>query len=228
MNKARKLLLAAAACAAIAVPLASFAAPVVYTNKALFLAAISGAATDSFNDLTTSGLLTEPLLRTAGGYGYTAGTTSASGLYSVGPSAADRWLSSADADSALVFNAFTGGVFGVGGYFFSTDVDGDFVSANVTVTGSDGVTSTQTIMGATTTSFVGFYSSSGITSVVVAASQLGAPLGGYYATANDLVLGGRPPAPPPPGGTVPEPGSLPLIALAAAVLFATTRRARSS
>jgi hypothetical protein len=164
------------------------AAITVFTDQASFLAAISAPATDTFQDLSIVGLTPTPLTRAVGAYGYSAAASG--GFYGAG-TPADHWLSTNTATDAITLGNFTGGVFGLGGTFFGSNMGGSFVSGSVilTATDADGSVS-KSILNATTSSFLGFVSTSGLTGVTLAAVQ---PSGSTYLwpTADNLTLGGQ-------------------------------------
>lgn len=183
-----KMLLAGAAL--VATTTAANATVTVYTTLAAFNAATSALGTDTFNTgITPGAALPASLTRTAGAYGYTV-SDSATVLYGAG-SAADPWLSNDTNAAVITFNAFTGGVSAAGGFFFGSDVAGAFVAAplGITVTATDASgTVTQTLISPTQTTFLGFVSSSALTSLTVRATV---PNSSYWATVNNLVLGQR-------------------------------------
>ena len=193
------------------------AGPLLYTTLAAFLAAVSNPGTDTFESL--SGNTPSPLARTAGAYGYQA-ATSVSTFYGAG-TAADRWLSTDYALETVTFNSFSAGVAGIGGFFFGSDFSGAFKaisSITVVATDASGATSS-TLSNASTTTFLGFVSTTAIASLTVLANQ---PAGGgvTWPTVNNLILAQA--AGP---SVVPEPGSIALLGLGAvAVLFARKRR----
>ena len=110
----RKLL---AACAVTMAASAAHADITVFTDRAAFLNAVSGSATDTFDDLAMveTG---SPLSRLAGAYTYqvSAGPGD-SGFYPSG-SGGDIWLSGTMSSDVITFNAFSSGVFGFCGNFF--------------------------------------------------------------------------------------------------------------
>lgn len=160
----------------------------VYTSQASFLSALSAPGTDTFDDLVIGSFPPGPISRTAGAYGYTA-NTSPNATFFIANSGSDAWLSTDDALDRIVFLSFTGGVQGAGAFFFGTNQAGSFVPGNITVSASDadGPVS-RTITGATTGSFLGFVSASGLIGIEAFTEQ---PLVGalVWPTINDLTLG---------------------------------------
>jgi hypothetical protein len=69
-----------------------------------------------------------------------------------------------------------------GGNFFATDFVGQYTTGNLVLTAMDGSALTYSLNGATTSSFLGFVSSSPLTEV-----RLGTA-GSYWPTANNVVL----------------------------------------
>lgn len=163
------------------------AAITIYTTEASYLAAISSPGVDTFEDFNISGSTPSPVVRAAGIYGYTADTAPAGTFFGAG-STTDRWLSTNTATDTVTFGAFTGGVSGLGGFFFGSDVAGLFKAGSVTVSATDADgTVTQNIVGATTSSFLGFVSSGPLFSASVSAVQ---PSSGFlWPTINNLTLG---------------------------------------
>jgi hypothetical protein len=164
----------------------------VYTSKAAFLAAISAPGTDDFNNF---GLVSvpSPISRAAGPYSYT-GTVSTTSFYGAG-TAADNWLSTNTATDTITINALPANVRGIGGYFFGSDISGNFAAGDITLAATDGSgTVTQTITGASTTSFLGFVSNGPLTSMTITSVQPGS--GFLWPTANDLVMGTAAALPP--------------------------------
>lgn len=182
------------------------AAITVYTSQASYLAAISAPGTDTFDDLTIGTFVPGPISRTAGAYGYTANTNPLAGFFVAG-SGSDAWLSTDDALDTILFLSFSGGVKGAGAFFFANNDAGLFTPGNITVSASDaGGSVTRSITGATTSSFLGFVSSTGLTGMELFTEQ---PARGFvWPTINDLTLGME------AGGTtvIPLPGSFALMA----------------
>jgi hypothetical protein len=158
----------------------------VFTSQAAFLAATTAPGVDTYTGFSITGSTPSPIIRTAGVYGYTA-SVSTTTFFGAGTTA-NPWLSTNTATDSITFNTFTGGVQAIGGNFFGSDISGLFSPGDVTLVATDslGATSTQTIVGATTTSFLGFVSTGSITSLVLSAVQPVSPL---WPTADNLTLG---------------------------------------
>lgn len=188
---------------------AANAAFTVYTTSASFAAALGSSGTDTYNNLPIDFILS-PLTRSAGSYGYTVST--ASGLYGAG-TASDAWLSTNVSNETLTFNTFTGGVKGIGGQFFGSDLNGAFLPGQtITLMAMDslGDTAVRTITNATQTSFLGFVSNGRVVTLNVAVAEDNA-----FATVNNLVL------------AVPEPATYAMLLAGLGVVGAVTRRRRN-
>lgn len=208
----------------------------VYTSQSAFLAAISGAATDNFNDLTVTSL-GDSVARSAGDYSYQLSADS--GLWGAGVTG-DGWISTASNADNLVFSNFTGGVSAIGGFFFGSNINGGFANLyliEVTMTDASGTQATEFPLSPNQTTFLGFTSSDGLQSLTVNAA--GFPADGLtpeqiaafqqWPTANDVILGQSPQDPPPPPPTttaVPEPASWTLTLAGFALVGSTLRRRR--
>jgi len=151
----------------------------VYTDRNAFLGAVGGYGVDTYDDLDVDFYET-PFARNAGAYSYTA--SAPGGLYGAGGNG-DGWLSTnIDADG-IVFSNFTPGVTGFGGYFFGSDVFGSFLPGGTMLfTAMNGTTLSYTLGNTTASSFLGFVSSSPLSSVSLS------PGGDYWVTANDVTL----------------------------------------
>jgi len=162
---------------------ASHAAITVYTTEASFLAAVSTPGVDTFTGFSITGNTPSPINRSAGAYSYTA---AANNFFGAGTTA-NPWLSTLFANDPITFNAFTGTVRAIGGNFFGSNNSGMFAAGSVTLTATDaGGSVTQTIVGATTSSFMGFVSNGPITSLVVTPVQ---PTSGFlWPTVDNLTL----------------------------------------
>jgi hypothetical protein len=177
LHSLKPLCLAALLCASAA----ANADITVYTSQSAFLAAVSAPGTDSYNDLPVA-LLDLSLNRNAGAYGYTV--SSPNGIWGAG-GAGDHWLSNNTRTDAITFSNFGAGVSAFGGFFFGSDVGGQYVpSGDLLLTAADGTTLSYTLTGATQGSFLGFVSDSALSSVTLASS----PGANYWPTANDVVL----------------------------------------
>jgi hypothetical protein len=196
----RRVLLAGLLALALATP--ARATFIVYTDQASYLAALAPSPfKDTYNDLTLppGTTLGTTLSRNGNGFSYMA-SAAPSRLYGAG-TAADVWLSTGGNINPIVYNTFSSNVRGVGGFFFGSDSLGAFlagVTVNITA-----VDATQTLMqsltNTTTSTFFGVISNGPITSFTVRVTQ--PATGGYFATANDFIIGAAPtttgvPAPP--------------------------------
>lgn len=188
----------------------------IFTDQASFLAALSAPAVDTFQDLSI-GTSLPALTRAIGPYGYTA-STDVSTLYGVG-APANPWLSSEYALATITFGNFTGGVVGLGGDFFTTMREGNHFPGTVTLTATDadGSVSRQ-IVNASTSSFLGFLSTSGLTSVNLSAVQpVSQPL---WPTADNLILGGQ------ISSAVPEPATWAMMIIGFGAIGSMVRASR--
>lgn len=181
------------------------AALTVYTSLASFNAATSNQGTDTFAGFNITGTTAGPLNRSAGIHTYTT-TTTPSGLFFGAGTIANPWLSTNTATDAILFNNFSAGVQGVGGNFFGSNIAGAFAAGDVTVTAVDSSgSSVQSIIGATTSSFLGFVTDGSLVSLTVSAVQ---PAGGnLWPTVDNFVL----------ANAVPAPGAIALLGLAGLV-----------
>jgi hypothetical protein len=184
MKTQTSLIKSLAAAGLLAASAAPHAALVVYNTQASFLAAVSAPGVDSFTGLSIIDATASPLLRSAGGYSYTA--TSTTSFYG-GGSVANPWLSTNGATDSITFSGFSPNVNAIGGLFFGSDVSGAFASGTVLLTARDslGATSTQTIPSATLSSFLGFQSTGTITSLAVSSVS---PNSTVWPTVDNLTL----------------------------------------
>ncbi|MEP6763417.1 MAG: PEP-CTERM sorting domain-containing protein [Gemmatimonadaceae bacterium] len=191
----------------------------VYTTLASYLAAITNPGTDTYAGFSTTSATASPIVRSAGSYTYTA-MTSADGFLGAG-SPANLWLSTNTVTDAITFSGFTAGVKGVGGNFFGSNLQGTFQSGDIKVAATDASgTTTLVILGATTSSFLGFVTAgTAFTNVQVSANQpVGATL---WPTVDNLVLGQSPSS-----TMTPEPATLVLLGAGFACLAVVSRRRR--
>jgi len=219
-------LLAATALVAALTATPAQATVTVYTNAAAFTAALAASGTDTFNDLAPGVQLAASLTRSAGSFGYTVASnlTSTSSLYSAG-AASDVWLSNARNSEQIVFSGFAATTSAIGANFFGSDIDGLFVAAplglTVTVTDASGTT-TQSLISPTTSTFLGFVSTGGLSRLTVAAT-VGAS--SYWATVNNLTLGRANAGPVP---VVPEPATWAMMLVGFGMIGGAARYRRRS
>ena len=195
----------------------SHASITVYTSQAAFNAAVTAPGVDTYTGFSITGATPSPIFRSAGAYNYT-GSASTSTFFGAGTTA-NPWLSTNVATDSITFDTFSGGVMAVGGNFFGSDISGLFAAGSVTLVATDGSgSSTQTITGATTTSFLGFVSSGAMTSVVLTSVQ---PAAGVvlWPTADNLTLA--------MAAVVPEPGTYAFMMAGLSVVGFMARRRRS-
>lgn len=168
----RPLLLAGAlfgACAA-------HATITVHTSLDTFLAAVGTVGMDTFIGFDITGLTLGPVTRSAGEFTYTADTGTAGGLFG-GGTVADPFLSTNTATDTITLENFTGGVVGIAGNFFDSNLAGAYTAGSITVVATDAsgsVSTTVTPTSATAGSFRGFVSDGPLLRLTVTAVQQGA------------------------------------------------------
>jgi hypothetical protein len=179
----KPLALAALLASLLAAGGAAQATITIYTSLASFNAATTARGTDTFDGFLITGVTPSFITRFAGPYSYRA--TAPGNFFGAG-TLANPALSVNNATDTISFDNFLGGPQAIGGNFFGTDIDGNFLLGSVTVTATDSSgTVTQTISGATVNSFLGFVSSTTMTAMTLAAVQ--AP-GVVYPTLDNLVM----------------------------------------
>jgi hypothetical protein len=191
----------------------------VFTSQSSFLAQLSNSGVDTFDDLAKS-LIADPLSRTAGPYTYAASAGPLSDLFP-GGSGSDVWLATDNRFDTLRFSNFGPTVRGVGGLFFGTNLDGLFTAASstLTVTATDaGGSLSQILVNPTAATFLGFVSSSAITSLTVWVGSQGSGVAGVWPTVNNLTIGTV--------AAVPEPGTVALMLAGLAFTAGVARRRR--
>ena len=199
----KKFLLTPLALATLfAVSGAANAALTSYTSQASFLSTITAVGVDTYTGFSIVGATPSPITRSAGAYTYTA-AASTSSFFGAG-TVADPWLSTNVATDSITFSGFAPGIAGIGGNFFGSDINGLFAAGNITLQATDslGATLTQTITGATVSSFLGFRSTGTIASLVVTSVQGATPL---WPTVDNLTMGVA------AVGNVPEPETYALM-----------------
>jgi hypothetical protein len=160
----------------------------VYTSAAAFNAATTAQGIDTYTGFSITGSTPSPIFRTAGAYGYKADATP-TGTFFGGGTSTNPFLSTNTATDTIVLSTFTGGVEAAGGNFFDSDIAGAYALGDITITATDGSgTVTQTIVGATTNSFLGFVSSGSLTSLTIASVQGASPI---WPSLDNLVLAKR-------------------------------------
>ncbi len=201
----------------LTVPVVTHAQFTVYTTLASFLAATSASGTDTYTGFDVRFVTPSPIVRTSGPYSYTA--TAARGFFGVG-TISNPALSTNIATDAIVFNAFTSGVRGIGGNFFGSNGLGSFQPADITVSATNaGGTTTQVLALPATTSFLGFVSTGGaISTFSVAAIQANGL--SLYPSVDNFVLALA------PENVVPEPSTYALMMTGLVGVVIATRRRR--
>lgn len=197
---------AIALAAALTVGASAHAAITVYTNQTDFVNNVYAPGYDTYDDLRVVPYA-DTLSRNAGSYSYQA--YSGSGLWGAGGDGGDYWLSNNDRRNPIVFSGFSNGAQALGGYFFPSDVFGQYTSGTVILTAVDGTAFTYDLAGATTGSFLGFVSDAPLLSVT-----LGTDGGQYWPTANNLIL------------AVPEPTTYGMLLAGMGLIGVAARRRR--
>ena len=204
------------ACMVIVSPVAH-ADITVFTTEASFLAAVTAPGVDTFTGFSTTAVTNSPITRAAGPYTYNA--SSATGFFGVGTVADPALSTNTDTDAITFFN-LSGGASAIGGTFFGSDLQGNFVASAVVLTATDmlGAISTQTFV-ATPTSFIGFVSTGAIATLVFSTSM---PGNFVFAAVDNLVIALAQAQVTP----VPEPGTWTLLLAGLAALGFCARRIR--
>ncbi len=187
--------------AAVAVSAAASAQTTTYTTSAAFMANVApGSYTEGFSDPSFSGDLSASF--SGGAFAYTIAAPQ--GLYGNG-----TFIGTNLPNEALTIT-FTGApVTAVGGNFYATDFSDDFQLVPITLTLSNGTTTTFTPSNVTD-SFRGF-----TTGLAIASMTVGGPGAGLYVGVDSLTV-----------GVVPEPGTWLLMGLGiGALVLRQSRRA---
>lgn len=185
------------------------AAVTVYTDALAFTGDVTAAGIETFFGLEQGTASASPMdRRTQIGttYRYQASASSSSLL---GAGTADEtWLTANVATDVITFANFSGGITAFGGYFFGSDFNGQYALGDVSVSITDkaGNQTTQSLLGATTQSFIGFVSDGAEISSISLYSSPMESSDSLWPTARQLVMGQAVSA-------VPEPASVVLMVL---------------
>ena len=160
-----------------------------FTDETAFQAAVSGTATDTYNNLVINNTYGSPLTRTVGSYQYTAAATTG-GFFAIG-SSGDVWLSTDLAAVSIGFSINLGSPTAMGGFFFDSDTFGNAALGEISVSINGGQL-LQTVSTSSATNFFGWVSDDNtpITSFEVSTSN-----SFRFATVNDLVFAQAVPEP---------------------------------
>jgi hypothetical protein len=183
--------------------------------------------TDTYNDLVPGNFVGSPLGRSGNGFSYVANATQ--GFFAVGTTA-DPLLSTEFALDPIVYNTFSspvladGHLLAVGGIFFATDINGEFLpGVRVTVTAVDVFGKVVEFFNPNPTdNFFGVLPTTPIASFTVRVTQPSTTAA--FVTANDFMVGvwTIPPV------IVPAPPTLLLELVGAACVARLRRQARPS
>jgi len=214
MHNKASLLRGFALAALVTAPAGAHAAFTVFTTEASFLAAVTAPGVDTFAGFPTTTFTASPITRSAGPYPYSASSTTS--FFGVGTPANPALSTNTDTDVITFFNL--GAANAIGGFFFGSDIENNFVTATMVLTATDslGAVSTQTIV-TSPTSFVGFLSNGTIASLVVGTAMPGEFI---FPTVDNLTIALAAVTP------VPEPESWSLLVAGLAALSFCARRKR--
>jgi hypothetical protein len=185
----------------------------VYTSQSAYLAAVGNTGVDSYDDLPIEAI-DGPLARSAGAYSYQASVGPVSPILYGAGEGGDNWLTGNNRRDTITFDGFSGNVRGVGGFFFGSDLFGDYTPSNVitlTATDAQGHFVSYDLIAPDRSSFLGFVSTDAFTQVTLLAEEQP----GVWATANDLHLS---------VSAVPEPGTYAMLLAGLGLLGFMSRR----
>ncbi len=162
---------------------------IAYTDRAAFVTDTLVQATDLFEDMSCSATTATPLMRTLGEFSYTV-TTGEDGLYNSCQTPGTS-LSTNYAADAVMIDGFTGGATAIGGYFFATNVAGEFLpgeSVEISATDSMGGQGAVTVVVDSLDQFNGFRASAGAMITSLTFKSVQRPDASIWPALNSLVL----------------------------------------
>ena len=177
-----------------------------YTDRATFLGLLQpGYFEDTFSDVTNGGIVGASATRSGGGFSVTY-TAPPDGLYST-----TGGMSTAEATNNLVATLGGSNIYAVGGYFFLTDIGGNFqpfAGNSVSAFASNGIDPDASLSAAvnSATNFFGWIST---TPILTVTENSGGVSPSRWNTLDNFIVG---------AATVPEPGTLALLALGVVAL----------
>lgn len=188
----------------------------IYTDQGAYLAAVGNTGVDNYDDLPIN-LIDAPLRRQAGAYSYEAQIAFKSRyLYGAGEGS-DHWLAGNNRHDNITLTGFSEGVRGVGGFFFGSNVFGNYTDSEaIELSAVDvlGNIVTYKLTLPTTGSFLGFVSTDAFKQVSFKAETQT----GVWGTVNDLHLS---------VSAVPEPGTYGMLLGGLGVLGFLARRRKA-